>query len=322
VSIGLVPLSATAGNVAAALSAADAACYAAKEQGRNRVHLYQPDDALLAQQHTQMQWVSRLTHALDANRFILYQQAIAPLTPHSEGHGQGRPHYEILLRLLDEESRVVEPMAFVPAAERYNLMPAIDRWVVREVIGRHAVQQRYAPVAERPIFAVNLSGSSLSDERLADFVCGLLADHGVPADMLCFEITETAAVANLNRAAHFIQALKREGCLFALDDFGSGMSSFAYLKQLPVDFLKIDGSFIRTMAEDRVTRAMAEAINRVAHVMAIETVAECAETAPILALLRELGVDHAQGYALARPQPLTEAEAPAAPGVAPAAKRS
>jgi diguanylate cyclase (GGDEF)-like protein len=313
VSIGLVPLSTAVGTVAAGLSAADAACYAAKEQGRNRVHLYQPDDALLATQRTQMQWVSRLTHALDANRFRLYQQAISRLGQ----HGSGRPHFEVLLRLLDEEGRVVEPMAFVPAAERYNLMPAIDRWVVREVISRHAAQQCKAPVGERPIFAVNLSGSSLSDERLADFVRGLLAEHKVPADMLCFEITETAAIANLGRAAQFIQELKREGCLFALDDFGSGMSSFAYLKQLPVDFLKIDGSFIRTMAEDRVVRAMAEAINRVAHVMAIETVAECAETAPILALLKELGVDHAQGYALARPQPLLEAEAPA-----PAARKS
>jgi diguanylate cyclase (GGDEF)-like protein/PAS domain S-box-containing protein len=307
-SIGLVPLSAAIGSVSAALAAADAACYAAKEQGRNRVHLYQPDDALLTQQHTQMQWVSRLTHALDANRFRLYQQVIAPLGQ----HGQGRPHHEVLLRLLDEEGRVVEPMAFVPAAERYNLMPAIDRWVVREVISRHAVQQRHAPVAERPIFAVNLSGSSLADERLAEFVYGLLAEHGVPADMLCFEITETAAIANLSRATEFIQALKREGCLFALDNFGSSMSSFAYLKQLPVDFLKIDGSFIRTIAEDSLTRAMADAINRVAHVMAIETVAECAESAPILALLKELGVDHAQGYALERPQPLPlpEADAP------------
>lgn len=309
-SIGLVPLSATTGSVSAALAAADAACYAAKEQGRNRVHLYQPDDTLLAQQQTQMQWVSRLTHALDANRFRLYQQVIAPLGR----HGQNRPHHEVLLRLLDEEGRVVEPMAFVPAAERYNLMPAIDRWVVREVISRHAVHQRHAPEAERPIFAVNLSGSSLADERLAEFVCGLLAEHDVPADMLCFEISETAAIANLSRAIHFIQTLKREGCLFALDNFGSSMSTFVYLKQLPVDFLKIDGSFIRTIAEDRLTHAMAEAINRVAHVMAIETVAECAETAPILALLKDLGVDHAQGYALARPQPLPEADAPAPNG--------
>jgi len=306
-SIGLVPLSAALGNVASALSAADAACYAAKEQGRNRVHLYQPDDAVLAQQQAQMQWISRLTHALDAGRFCLYQQVIAPLA----GRGPGRPHVEILLRLLDEDGRVVEPMAFVPAAERYNLMPAIDRWVIREVISRYAVRERAAAAAARPIYAVNLSGSSLSDEHLADFVRGLLAEYRVPADMLCFEITETAAIANLSRAAQFIRTLGDDGCLFALDDFGSGMSSFAYLKQLPVNFLKIDGSFIRTMVEDRVTRAMAEAINRVAHVMAIETVAECAETPSILTLLRELGVDHAQGYALARPQPLPEDAAPA-----------
>jgi len=311
VSIGLAPLSAALGNVAGALAAADAACYAAKEQGRNRVHLYQPDDAVLAQQHTQMQWISRLTHALDVGHFRLYQQTIAPLA----GRGQGRPHVEILLRLLDEDGRVVEPMAFVPAAERYNLMPAIDRWVVREVISRYAVRERAAAAAARPIYGINLSACSLSDERLAEYVRGLLAEHRVPADMLCFEITETAAIANLGRAAQFMRELGRDGCLFALDDFGSGMSSFAYLKQLPVDFLKIDGSFIRTMVEDQVTRAMAEAINRVAHVMAIETVAECAESSSILALLRELGVDHAQGYALARPQPLPEDAAPAS-GVA------
>lgn len=306
VSIGLVPLSATVGNANAALAAADAACYAAKEQGRNRVHLYQPDDALLAHQQAQMQWVSRLTHALDAGRFRLYQQVIAPLA----SKGQGRVHVEVLLRLVEEDGRIVEPMAFVPAAERYNLMPAIDRWVIREVIGRHAAPYRERPANERPIFAINLSGSSLSDERLADFVNGLLTEYRVPADMLCFEITETAAVTQLNRATELIRALKREGCLFALDDFGSGMSSFAYLKQLPVDFLKIDGSFIRSMLDDRVTRAMAEAINRVAHVMAIETVAECAESAPLVALLKDLGVDHAQGYALDRPQPMT------APGTA------
>ncbi len=317
VSIGLVPLTAMSGSVSAVLATADAACYSAKEQGRNRVHLYQPDDTLLEQQSTQMQWVSRLTHALDANRFRLYQQVIAPLAQ----HGQSRPHYESLLRLMDEEGQVVEPMAFLPAAERYNLMPAIDRWVVREVISHHAMPQCQAPIARRPIFAVNLSGSSLSDEHFAEFICGLLVEHGVPGDMLCFEITETAAIANLSRAAHFIQTLKREGCLFALDNFGTSISSLAYLRQLPVDFLKIDGRFIRTMAEDRVMRAMVEAINGVAHVMAIETVGECAESAPILALLQELGVDHAQGYALARPQPLPEANAPAR-AIAPSARSS
>ena len=309
VSIGLVPLSTASGSVSGALALADAACYAAKEQGRNRVHLYEPDDALLAQHRAQMQWVSRLTHALDENRFRLYQQAIEPLAQPGQKPAPGRPRYEVLLRLLDEEGRIIEPMAFVPAAERYNLMPAIDRWVIRNVITRLAAQQRLAKPAERPLYAINLSGTSLADERLADFIRTLLTEHGVPADMLCFEITESAAIAHLARATQFIQTLKREGCLFALDHFGSSMASFAHLKQLPVDCLKIDGSFVRTMVEDRVTRAMAEAINRVAHVMQIETVAECAESAPVLALLQELGVDHAQGYALARPQPMPTGEA-------------
>lgn len=210
------------------------------------------------------------------------------------------------MRLLDEENHIIEPMAFVSAAERYNLMPAIDRWVVREVISRHAIQQRQAPLAERPIYAINLCGGSFSDEHLVEFVRRLLAEFHVPADMLCFEITETAAIANPSRAAQFIQALKHEGCLFALDDFGSGISSFGHLKQLPVDFLKIDGSLIRAIADDRTTCAMVEAMNRVAHVMAIKTVAECAESEAILALLRQLGIDHAQGYALVRPQPLHE----------------
>ncbi|HQT26500.1 MAG TPA: EAL domain-containing protein, partial [Burkholderiales bacterium] len=305
VSIGLAPLSDSLGTVTAALSAADAACYAAKEQGRNRVHSHHPDDALLALQRSQMQWVPCLTNALDTDRFRLYRQAILPM------HGKSRPHFEILLRLQDEDDRIVEPMAFFPAAERYNLMPSIDRWVLREVIARHASQHGHEPVSTRPIFSVNISGSSLCDDRMADFVRGLLEEHRVPADMLCFEIKETAAIANLEQAAQFIAALKEHGCLFALDDFGSGMSSFGYLKRLPVDFLKLDGGFVRAIAEDRLMRAMAEAINRAAHVMAIETVAECAENEPILELLHELGVDHAQGYALGRPQPLAETAAEA-----------
>jgi diguanylate cyclase (GGDEF)-like protein/PAS domain S-box-containing protein len=300
-SIGVVPLTAATESTAAALSAADAACYLAKEQGRNRVHLYHPEDADLIEHRSQMRWVSRLTQALDEGRFRLYYQPILPLT----GGQRERPHYEILLRLLDEDGRLVEPMAFVPAAERYNLMPAIDRWVLRTVIAG-ATAHCAAPAAERPIFAVNLSGRSLGDERLPDYVREQLTHHHVPGDMLCLEITETAAIANLNQASRQIAELKRLGCLVALDDFGSGMSSFSYLKTLPVDFLKIDGGFIRTLADDQVNRAMTEAINRVAHVMTIQTIAESAESDSVVAILRELGVDHAQGYALARPRPIED----------------
>ncbi len=298
VSIGLAPLSDTSGTVAAALSAADSACYAAKEQGRNRVHRHNPDDTLLTLHRSQLKWVPFLTEAIDEDRFRLYQQAILPM------HGESRPHFEILLRLLDEHDSLIEPMAFFPAAERYNLMPAIDRWVLREVIARHATQHRHEPVSSRPIFSVNISGSTLCDEGMTDFVRALLDENGVPPNMLCFEIKEAAAIANLEQAARFISVLKEKGCLFALDDFGSSISSFGYIKRLPVDFLKLDGSFVRAIAEDRLMRAMAEAINRAAHVMAIETVAECAENEPIVALLLELGIDHAQGYALGRPKPL------------------
>jgi diguanylate cyclase (GGDEF)-like protein/PAS domain S-box-containing protein len=301
-SIGVVALTAATPGAAVALSAADSACYAAKEKGRNRVHVYQSDDFELAERRAQMRWVSRLTHALDEDRFELLYQPIAPLA----SAGGKRPHYEILLRLVDEDGRRVEPGAFIPAAERYNLMPAIDRWVLRRAIADFAARFREASGETRPIYAVNLSAVSLSDPGLAAFIRDLLAEHAVPPAALCLEITETAAIANLTQAQHLIGDLKQLGCLFSLDDFGTGMHSFVHLKTLPVDYLKIDGNFIRNLAEDRIGHAMAEAINRVAHVMEIQTVAECAESPRVLALLREIGIDHVQGYAIMRPRPLAE----------------
>jgi diguanylate cyclase (GGDEF)-like protein/PAS domain S-box-containing protein len=297
-SLGVAPLTASVESAAAAMSAADAACYVAKEQGRNRAHLYQADDVNLAEHRNQMQWVSRLTQALDDDRFRLYYQSIVPLNASTAA----RPHHEVLLRLQETDGRLVEPMAFVPAAERYNLMPAIDRWVLREVIRSSAAAQRLA--MPRPRFAVNLSGRSLLDERLPEYLAGLLTSYEVPGDMLCLEITEAAAVENLARASQRIGEFKRLGCSVALDHFGSGMSSFTDLRTLPVDFLKIDGGFIRSLAEDRLNRAVAEAINRVAHVMTIQTVAECTETAAVVTVLKELGIDHAQGYVLGMPQPI------------------
>ena len=301
-SIGLVALTAATESLDSALSAADAACYVAKEKGRNRVHVHEPGDVELAAQRLQKQWVSRLTRALDEDRFQLYYQQIAPLT----AQASKRPNYEILLRLVGEDGQWVEPGSFLPAAERCNLMPAIDRWVLRHAVADFAERYRPTPEHDLPIYTVNLSGVSLNDVGLVDFIRGLLQDQQVPARALCIEITETAVIANLTQATHFIHELKKLGCLFSLEDFGSGMHSFVHIKTLPVDFLKIDGNVVRGIVEDRVGRAIAMAINQVAHVMAIQTVAECAETSKILDLLKDLGVDHAQGYALMRPQPLVK----------------
>jgi diguanylate cyclase (GGDEF)-like protein/PAS domain S-box-containing protein len=302
VSIGLVQLSATTESLAAALNAADTACYGAKQGGRNRVQLYQPDESQVAEHSARVQWVARLSRALDENLFCLCQQRVAPLA----GAAATQPHYEILLRLRDEDGSLILPDAFLPAAERYNLMPAIDRWVLRHTVASYAARFGDTPEQERPVYAVNVSGASFGDESFVEFIRDLLHQHQVPATALCFEISEGATLANLLHAARFVHALKELGCLFALDDFGSNLTSFVCLKTLPVDFVKIHGSFVAGIAQDQVSHAVVEAINQIAHVMAIQTVAEGVETAEILELLRKLGVDHAQGYAIIQPKPLEE----------------
>ena len=305
VSIGVAPLTAATESAAAALSAADAACYMAKEKGRNCVHVFQPTDAEFVERHTHMQWVARLTQALDENRFQLCYQ---PITPLAAGAG-GRLHYEILLRLRDETGQLVLPGAFMPAAERFNMAAAIDRWVLRHVIAgcaaRHGPDYGHAP----PIYAINLTAAALGDAAFVGLIAQLLEEYGLPAHMLCFEISETTAVTHLAQAANFIRELKKLGCLAALDNFSAGLSSFSNIKELAVDFLKIDGGFVKSIAEDHVNRAIAKAINQVAHVMTIQTVAECAESQAVLDILKELGVDHAQGYAIQIPRPLEELNA-------------
>ncbi len=298
VSIGLVNVEDGLFTLTDILSAADTACYMAKEKGRNRVQVYHAEDRELSMRQGEMEWIGRLQKALEEDRFVLYAQDIAGLDPARKPVD----HCEILIRMLDEKGELVPPMAFIPAAERYNLMPSIDRWVVRNAFAIIARQQ--AEKASDPgIFAINLSGASIGDERFLDYVREQFVHFAVSPQSICFEITETAAIAKLDKATHFINQLKSLGCLFSLDDFGAGMSSFAYLKHLPVDFLKIDGGFVKDMADDPIDRAMVEAINSIGHVMGKQTIAEFVDGERVIRLLREMGVDFAQGYGVAKPRP-------------------
>jgi diguanylate cyclase (GGDEF)-like protein/PAS domain S-box-containing protein len=301
VSIGMVPITENSGTLSEVLSAADAACYVAKDLGRNRVHVYQPDDKEMARRHGEMQWVSRITRAFEEERFALYYQTILPLV----GDDGESPWGELLLRMTDESGNIVPPMAFIPAAERYNLMPTLDRWVIRSGF-RTLGPSGSAASRTMGRININISGQSLSDEHFLDFVIEQLEQHGIEPSLICFEITETAAIANRAKALNFISELRRRGCKFALDDFGSGLSSFAYLKNLPVDYLKIDGHFVRGIVDDPISDAMVESVNHIGHVMGIKTIAEFVEDDKVLQRLRERGVDYAQGYWISEPSPITE----------------
>ena len=299
-SIGLVGVTSDTKDASEILSAADVTCYAAKELGRNRVHVYQPDDLVLSRRQGQMQWVTRITQALDEDRFRLYYQTIKPLAADApEGD-----HFEVLLRMVDEDGQLVLPGAFIPAAERYNLMPAIDRWVIKTAFATLGRLYKGDIGTRLHTCAINLSGVTWSDDMLSDYIQRQAAQHNIPPRSICFEITETAAITNLTKAISFIQGLKAAGFRFSLDDFGSGVSSFGYLKQLPVDFLKIDGNFVKNMVGERIDHAMVETINKIGKLMGISTVAEFVENDGILAKVREIGVDNAQGYGIAKPLPL------------------
>ncbi|MGQ9861981.1 MAG: EAL domain-containing protein [Thiobacillaceae bacterium] len=297
-SIGLVAINRASASVGELLGRVDIACYAAKDLGRNRIHVFQEDDLELARRQGEMQWVSRIHWALEHDRFTLYRQDI-----HALGKGARPGGCEVLLRLRDEEGNLVWPGAFLPAAERYNLAPAVDRWVVGHLL-QFMARQHHPDAGPPHTYFINLSGATLNDAGFDDYLRALLRDTGVPPSMLCFEITETAAIANLSRAIHFIDAIRAEGCRFALDDFGSGLSSFAYMKTLPVDFLKIDGVFVRDITRDPMDRAIVEAIHRIGHTVGLQTVAEFVEDEATRRELVSMGVDYAQGHALHRPQPL------------------
>ncbi len=297
-SFGLVPITRDRKTLYELMSDADAACYVAKDEGRNRIHLYQSDDDAAAIRTTEMHWAHRINLALEENRFALYHQSISAL--------QGRVyevHAEILLRMIDETGLLIAPATFIPAAERYSLMARIDRWVVHTTL--LALRDTILMAAPGSCtIAINLSAQSLCDDSFLPFVLNEFEELEIEARHICFEITETCAITNLSRAMHFIATLRSRGCRFALDDFGSGLSSFGYLKTLKVEYLKIDGTFVRDIENDAMDLAMVESINQIGHVAGTQTIAEYVENSRIAAKLRSLGVDFAQGYGIAVPEPL------------------
>jgi diguanylate cyclase (GGDEF)-like protein/PAS domain S-box-containing protein len=299
-SSGLVALTEESQDIIEVLKQADAACYAAKDAGRNRVHVYHPQDEELSRRSGEMQWVARITRALEEDRFQLYCQPIAPVktvTP-------GRFYYEVLLRLQEKNGDLVPPGAFLPAAERYGLSIRLDKWVIKKTLDW--LKSHPEHVEKLDLCCINLSGHSLGDQELLAFIEKQFKKNKIPAEKICFEITETAAIGNLRKATEFIKALKQYGCLFALDDFGSGLSSFGYLKSLDVDILKIDGTFVRDIATDPVDLAMVRSINEIGKVLGKRTTAEFVENDEILEILKQIGVDRAQGYGISRPIPIDE----------------
>jgi diguanylate cyclase (GGDEF)-like protein/PAS domain S-box-containing protein len=299
VSIGLSAINKTSGSAVNLFKEADSACYAAKDKGRNRIHVYSPDDEEIASRQGEMQWVEKIQQGIENNHFCLYGQPIVSIAHHDEGL-----HFETLIRYRDENGRIVPPNAFLPAAERYGLAPAIDRWVISAMFEFIASTPNF--MQNLSLCSINLSGLSMGDEEMLAFIFKQFAQWQIPTHKICFEITETAAITNLSAAIKFINSLKAKGCFFSLDDFGSGLSSFAYLKNFPVDYLKIDGLFVKNILEDKVDLAMVKAINEVGHVMNKKTIAEFVENEAIFNLLNELGIDYAQGYGIGKPVLLTE----------------
>ncbi|QTR46721.1 EAL domain-containing protein [Thiothrix litoralis] len=284
------------------LSEADAACRVAKAKGGNRIHIYKPDDQEILKQRGNMVWLDRLKKAFEAGNFRLVAQPIHDLRPAE--FKKPFSHYEVLIRLYDENNQPVPPDEFIPAAEYYSMMPRLDRWVIRKLL---QTLQEITQKVPRPIFAINLSGQSLDEPTFLKFVLDEIQEAGISPGMLCFEITERVAIHNLELAQHFIATLKNLGCSFSMDDFGTGVSSFGYLKSLSVDYLKIDGSFIKDIANDDVALAMVNSVNQVGHLMGLKVIAEYVENDRVIQILREIGVDYGQGYGISRPIPIEEA---------------
>lgn len=302
VSIGVVAINAENADMAHIMSSADIACYAAKDAGRNRVHVYEASDEAVSVRYGEMHWTARIARAMEEGRFLLYKQSIVGIS--CDTSEQRIEHIEVLLRMVDENGKIIPPGAFLPAAERYNLMVGIDRWVISEVF-KSITEAGLCKSCDGTyeIISVNLSGDSLSDDGLLPFILSEKEKYNVPLSCICFEITETVAISNLSKAILLIEELTKHGCRFALDDFGSGLSSFAYLKTLPVHYLKIDGSFVKDVSRDEIDKAMVRSIQQIAKAMNLLTIAEWVEDEETLNVLKELGIDYAQGYYLSKPEP-------------------
>lgn len=340
-SVGITAVTTNSSDITQMLSRADAACYVAKEQGRNRVYVYRSEDKYLRQPHGEMEWAGKIQEALEFGGFCLYYQTIVPLRcPKAAGTFRDKrdktilrqdsvtklrqdsatskeikvaplepdyrqEHYEILLRLVDENNNLITPGVFMPAAERYQLMPTIDRWVVKTLFSMEEIWDNYRDHQRPSLFTINLSGASLNEESFWEFLTTQIALHKIPPHLLCFEITETVAISNITQTCRFIRQMRDLGCSFSLDDFGSGMSSFGYLKNLPVDYLKIDGEFIKDIVDSSTNAEIAAAIHRIGRVMGMQTIAEYVTNQEVWQKVLAIGIDYAQGYYINKPQPLT-----------------
>ena len=302
ISIGIVEITGDLKDVGEITRHADAACYVAKDNGRNQIHLFHPEDDVLLKRHVEMEWVLRINEAIEHNDFVLYCQGIFPLQ-----HQELPPFYEILIRKRDEHGGIIPPAEFLPSAERYQLMSKIDRWVIQHAF--MALQPLFKlHTAVNPfIVSINLSGMSLGDAQLLHYIQKCFETYDIPPTNVCFEVTETSAIINIDNTIKLIRELQKMGTRFMLDDFGSGMSSFSYLKHLPVNFLKMDGAYVRDITSNKVDLAMAKAIQSVAESMEIQTIAEYVEDQATLDCLKDMGVAYAQGFYLNRPMPLGDA---------------
>jgi diguanylate cyclase (GGDEF)-like protein len=298
VSIGIAPITDAIKNSTELLRIADIACYAAKDAGRNCFKVYQENVLDIAKVHGDMEWVTQINQALEDNSFCLFGQRIQA----NADTGNNGLHYEVLLRLIDQSGKIITPNAFLPAAERYNLITKIDTWVIENHLAYLAEHPQHLRALE--LCSINLSGASMTASGFQQLVIDCIDHYKIPPEKICFEITETSAISNLGDATAFINAMHEKGCRFALDDFGTGLSSFAYLKYLSVDYLKIDGVFVKGIADDPIDYAMVKSIHEIGKVMGKMTVAEFVENADIELKLKEIGVDYFQGYGIAKPCPI------------------